>query len=68
MTWACCNSRSSIAGSECRVVGERLVPLPERKVARYDQAASLISFRDHLEEEIGLLTAHRQVSNLVDDQ
>jgi hypothetical protein len=59
-------------GSAHAAAGERTagggVPLAERQVAGHDQAASLVQRRDHLEEQVGLVAVHGQVTDLVDDQ
>jgi hypothetical protein len=42
--------------------------LAKRQVAGDDQAALLVARSDDLEEQVGLLAAHRQIADLVDDQ
>lgn len=55
-------------GGERGVAVKGLVPLPERQVAGQQHGAFLVAFGDDLEEQVGLVTAHRQVTDLVDDQ
>lgn len=55
----------------CRQRGtlrEGRIPLAERQVAGHDQAAAFVTRGNHLEEQVGLFTAHRQVADFVDDQ
>ena len=41
------------------ILRERGVSLPERQIARHDQAALFVQRRDHLEEQVGRLAVHR---------
>ena len=52
----CCNLR------------KRGVSLPKGQIARHDQAALFVKCSDDLEEQIGLLTVHPQIANLIDDE
>ena len=56
------------SSGQCRVLSERRVPPPKRQVAGHDQATAFVQGGDHLEEQVDLLTIHRQVANLVNDQ
>jgi hypothetical protein len=49
-----------------RVAGEGLIPRPEGQVRGQDHRALLVALGDDLEEQIGLLTAQRQITDLVD--
>ena len=51
-----------------RILSKGAVPLPERQVAGHNQAALFVFGGDHLEEQVGLLAVHRQVTDFVDDQ
>ena len=44
------------------------IPLAKRQVAGDDQAALLVARGNDLEEQVGLLAAHRQIADFVDDQ
>lgn len=55
-------------GRQRRVLRKCGVPLPERQVARHDQAALFVQRRDHLEEQVGLLAVHRQIADFVDNE
>ena len=50
------------------VAGEGLVPGPKVRFEVRIIGAVLVAARHHLEEEVGLLAAERQVADLVDDQ
>lgn len=50
------------------VLRRRRVPLAKRQIARHDQAAPLVQRGDHLEEQVDLITRHRQVADRVDDE
>jgi pimeloyl-ACP methyl ester carboxylesterase len=54
--------------SEYAVAGEGAVPAAEGEIRSEDHRAALVALRHDLEEQVGLLAAHRQVADLVDDQ
>src|SRR5260221_6249899 len=55
-------------GGEYAVAGEGTIPTAEGEIRGQDHRAALVAPRDHLEEQIGLLAAHRQIADLVEDQ
>src|SRR5215469_13134011 len=60
--------RSSIAAVSTASPAKAVSPAAEGEIGCQDQRASLVTASHDLEEEIGLLSAHRQVSDLIDDQ
>ena len=46
---------------QCRILREGGIPLTKRQISGDDQAALLVAYSNHLEEEIGLFMIHRQV-------
>lgn len=47
---------------------EHLAPLPERQVARQQQAPAFVAVREHLEEQFGAGPAEREAPQFVHDQ
>lgn len=50
------------------LVGKDLRPLLERKIGRQRDAASFVTLRDELEEQVCCLAFERNVSEFVDEQ
>ncbi len=50
------------------VAGEGAIPAAEGEIRGEDHRAAFVALRHDLEEQVGLLAAHRQVADLVDDQ
>src|SRR5260221_5590160 len=55
-------------GGEYAVAGEGAIPTAEGEIRCQDQRAALVAPREHLEEQICLLAAHRQITDLLEDQ
>lgn len=53
---------------EHAVAGEGGIPTAESEIRSEDHRAAFVALRHNLEEQVGLLTAHRQIAYLVDDQ
>ena len=53
---------------ERRIIGERRGPLRERQVAGHDRAGPLITLGDGVEEQVRLLAAKGQITEIVDHQ
>src|SRR5271156_4270070 len=54
--------------SEHCVTGESGIPTAEGEVRSEDHRAAFIALRHDLKEQVGLLAAHRQIADLIDDQ
>src|SRR5271163_5160195 len=53
---------------EYTVAGEGGIPAAKSKVRSEDHGAVFVTAGHHLKEQIGLLAAHWQIANLVDDE
>jgi hypothetical protein len=60
--------RSNIARVSTPSPAKAESQLPKVRFRGQDHRAAFIAFPDDLEEEVGLLTAHRQIADLIDDQ
>jgi uncharacterized protein YfaT (DUF1175 family) len=54
-------------GGKHAVAGEGAIPAAEGQVRCQDLRAAFVALCQHLEEQVGLLAAHRQVADLVKD-
>lgn len=50
------------------ILSKGRIPLTEGQIAGDDQTAFFVAGRNHLEEQVGLLPAHRQIADFVNDQ
>src|SRR5271165_593631 len=55
-------------GGEHAVAGESAIPTAEGKIRSENHRTAFIALRHDLEEQVGLLAAHRQIAYLIDDQ
>jgi hypothetical protein len=55
-------------GGTNNVVGEHLSPTPEGFVACHDQARTLVSAGNKLEEQVGCLGFERNIANFINDK
>lgn len=50
------------------ITTKHVAPLIEREVRSDDDRAGFIALSDHLEEQVGLIAAHGQVADLIDNE